>query len=71
MAELPSHVAEFTFQKLRYVYKNMIYCIREKYWYIDIKCDDKKLMQFKQWKNSTLLALNTRVLRKRYRGSRR
>ena len=25
----------------------MIYYIREKYWYIDTKCDDKEFMQFK------------------------
>ena len=28
--ELPSHVTEFPFQKFQYVWKNMIYCIREK-----------------------------------------
>ena len=46
-ATLPSHLAEFPFQNLQYVYENTIYFIREKDWCIGIKYDDKEFIQFK------------------------
>ena len=33
----------------------MIYGIRQKDWYIDTKSDDKEFMQFKSWKNLSLI----------------
>ena len=46
-AILKSHVTEFPFEKLRYIQKDTLYCIREKDRYIDTKSDNKKIMKFK------------------------
>ena len=51
---LSSHVAEFHYQKLQHFQKDMVFCIREKDWCIDIKSDDKESVLLFLHKNALL-----------------